>query len=129
MVVCSHLGRPGGQVDQRLRMAPVAASLSEIAGFEVASARDTVGPEAADLVDRCMAPGTWYCWRTPASIPARHLNDPGIRRLPCRTRRPVRSRRLRISSPGPCLNRRSGRPAEISGGASAGQRTRGLQTP
>ena len=55
VVVCSHLGRPEGRVDERLRMAPVAAALSEIGGFAVASARDTVGPDADDLVKRARA--------------------------------------------------------------------------
>ena len=55
VVVCSHLGRPGGRVDERLRMAPVAAALSEIGGFAVASAGDTVGPDAKDHVKRARA--------------------------------------------------------------------------
>lgn len=77
VVVCSHLGRPGGQVDERLRMAPVAASLSEIAGFEVASARDTVGPQAADLVDRATA-GDVVLLENTRFHPGETLNDPGF---------------------------------------------------
>ena len=49
VIVCSHLGRPDGRIDERLRMAPVAAALSEIGGFPVAAARDAVGPDAARL--------------------------------------------------------------------------------
>lgn len=55
VVVCSHLGRPGGRVDRRMRMAPVAAALAEIGGFAVAPARDTVGPGATDLVEGARA--------------------------------------------------------------------------
>ncbi|MDE0289674.1 MAG: phosphoglycerate kinase, partial [bacterium] len=55
VVVCSHLGRPGGRVDEELRMAPVASALSGIGGFPVASAVDTVGPDARDLVAQAEA--------------------------------------------------------------------------
>ena len=52
VVLCSHLGRPGGRIDEDLRMAPVAASLSRIGGFAVAAAGDTSGPQAAALLER-----------------------------------------------------------------------------
>jgi triosephosphate isomerase len=47
VVLMSHLGRPKGQVVDELRMAPVAARLSELLGRPVASADDCVGPAAA----------------------------------------------------------------------------------
>ena len=47
VVLCSHLGRPKGQVVDELRMAPVAARLSELLGRPVATADDCVGPAAA----------------------------------------------------------------------------------
>ena len=47
VVLMSHLGRPKGQVVDGLRMAPVAARLSELLGRPVATADDCVGPEAA----------------------------------------------------------------------------------
>ncbi len=52
VVVCSHLGRPDGSVVDELRMAPVAATLSELGGFPVAVAADTVGPDAHRLAER-----------------------------------------------------------------------------
>lgn len=52
VVVCSHLGRPGGRVVDELRMAPVAATLSELGSFPVAVAADTVGPDAHRLAER-----------------------------------------------------------------------------
>lgn len=52
VVVCSHLGRPDGRVVDELRMAPVAATLSELGGFPVAVAADTVGPDAYRLAER-----------------------------------------------------------------------------
>ncbi len=52
VVVCSHLGRPDGRVVDELRMAPVAAALSELGGFPVEVSADTVGPDAHRLVER-----------------------------------------------------------------------------
>ena len=46
LVLMSHLGRPKGKVVEGLRMAPVAARLSEILGREVKTVRDCIGPEA-----------------------------------------------------------------------------------
>jgi triosephosphate isomerase (TIM) len=47
VVLMSHLGRPKGQVVEELRMAPVAARLSELLGRPVATTDDCVGPAAA----------------------------------------------------------------------------------
>lgn len=44
--VCSHLGRPKGQVKEELRLAPVGARLAELLGREVKAVKDTVGDEA-----------------------------------------------------------------------------------
>ncbi len=52
VVVCSHLGRPDGRFVDELQMAPVAATLSELGGFPVAVAADTVGPDARRLAER-----------------------------------------------------------------------------
>ncbi len=46
VILCSHLGKPKGTVDKKYILAPVAARLSELLGFEVALASDTVGPDA-----------------------------------------------------------------------------------
>jgi phosphoglycerate kinase len=46
VVLASHLGRPKGQVVDGLRMAPVAARLSELLGRPVATADDCVGSQA-----------------------------------------------------------------------------------
>lgn len=43
VVVCTHLGRPQGQVREGLRLAPVATRLSELLSREVAVAEDSVG--------------------------------------------------------------------------------------
>ena len=46
VVLCSHLGRPKGQRDDRFSLAPVAVRLAELLGAPVAFAGDCVGPEA-----------------------------------------------------------------------------------
>ena len=56
VVLASHLGRPKGQVVEGLRMAPVAARLSELLGRPVKTAVDCVGPEVEAAV-KAMKPG------------------------------------------------------------------------
>jgi phosphoglycerate kinase len=46
LAVCSHLGRPKGQVKDELRLTPVAERLSELLDREVTAVRDVVGDEA-----------------------------------------------------------------------------------
>jgi phosphoglycerate kinase len=50
VILVSHLGRPDGKVQDRLRLAPIAARLSELLGAPVATAPDCVGPEAESAV-------------------------------------------------------------------------------
>ena len=70
VVVCSHLGRPNGVIDETLRMAPVASVLSELGGFAVRAASDVVGPDAKAAVAGG-EPGDVICSRMLASSPAR----------------------------------------------------------
>ena len=56
IILCSHLGRPGGKVVDALRMAPVGDRLAELLGHPVKSLADCVGPEVeADISS--MEPG------------------------------------------------------------------------
>jgi phosphoglycerate kinase len=50
LILVSHLGRPKGEPDPKLSLAPAAKRLAEILGQAVAFARDTVGPDAAEKV-------------------------------------------------------------------------------
>ncbi len=50
IVLCAHLGRPGGQPDPRFSLAPVAVRLSELLGRPVTLAADSVGPAARQAV-------------------------------------------------------------------------------
>ncbi|MCL2212473.1 MAG: phosphoglycerate kinase [Oscillospiraceae bacterium] len=47
VILCSHMGKPKGEVNPKYSLAPVAARLSELLGKNVALAADTVGPDAA----------------------------------------------------------------------------------
>jgi phosphoglycerate kinase len=50
IIVCAHLGRPGGKPDPRYSLAPVAARLAELLGERVEFAADTTGPSARTAV-------------------------------------------------------------------------------
>ncbi len=45
LILMSHLGRPAGERDDKLSLAPVAKRLSELLGQEVVFADDCIGPE------------------------------------------------------------------------------------
>ncbi|MGI8873595.1 MAG: phosphoglycerate kinase [Egibacteraceae bacterium] len=51
VIVISHLGRPGGQVDDALRLTPVADRMADLLATPVAAARDVVGPDARARVE------------------------------------------------------------------------------
>ena len=46
VILCSHLGRPKGQVNPQYSLAPVAQRLTDLLGQPVALAADVVGPDA-----------------------------------------------------------------------------------
>lgn len=50
LILVSHLGRPKGESNPKLSLAPVATRLGEILGQDVAFAADTVGPDATEKV-------------------------------------------------------------------------------
>ena len=51
VILCSHLGRPKGEVKPEFSLAPVAKELSRLLGKEVKLAGDIVGPSAQELVN------------------------------------------------------------------------------
>ena len=51
VLICSHLGRPEGQVNKEFTLAPVAARLGELLGQEVIFASDTIGVQAKEVAD------------------------------------------------------------------------------
>ncbi len=56
LILMSHLGRPGGQREDKFSLAPVAKRLSELLGQEVVFADDCIGPETAAKA-RALEPG------------------------------------------------------------------------
>ena len=52
IILCSHLGRPRGRVDETLRLAPVGERLAALLGRPVAALPDCIGPDVADAVAR-----------------------------------------------------------------------------
>jgi len=56
IIICSHLGRPKGQRQEKFSLAPVAKRLSRLLDKEVTLAPDCVGPEVENMVD-AMQPG------------------------------------------------------------------------
>jgi phosphoglycerate kinase len=56
VIVCAHLGRPGGKPDSRYSLAPVAGRLAELISRPVPLAADTAGPSAGAAVS-AMQPG------------------------------------------------------------------------
>jgi phosphoglycerate kinase len=48
-ILCSHLGRPKGQIKEEMRLKPVAVRLSQLLQKEVIMAPDCIGPEVQDL--------------------------------------------------------------------------------
>ncbi len=55
IVLVSHLGRPKAGPDDKLRLAPVAAKLSQLIGKPVAYVKDSVGPEVEAAVAKLKA--------------------------------------------------------------------------
>ena len=49
VILCSHLGRPKGQVKKEFSLEPVAKELSKLLGREVKLAEDIIGPSAKEL--------------------------------------------------------------------------------
>jgi phosphoglycerate kinase len=56
VLICSHLGRPEGQVNHEFSLAPVAKRLGELLSQEVFFASDTVGSEARGVA-KALSPG------------------------------------------------------------------------
>ncbi len=55
LILMSHLGRPSGERDDKLSLAPVAKRLSELLGEEVIFAEDCIGPETKEKAQALQA--------------------------------------------------------------------------
>jgi 3-phosphoglycerate kinase len=56
VILMSHLGRPDGQVNEKMRLAPCAKRLEKIIGRPVTALKDCIGPDVKKVVD-AMKPG------------------------------------------------------------------------
>ena len=52
IILMSHLGRPKGEVKERLRLTPVAKRLEELLNKSVKKTDDCIGPEVVDITDK-----------------------------------------------------------------------------
>jgi len=52
VILCSHLGRPGGKVVENLRMTPIAQRLSLLMGLPVSTTSDCIGRKVKNEVDK-----------------------------------------------------------------------------
>lgn len=77
VVLCSHLGRPRGKVDDSLRLAPVGERLGTLLGRPVTALEDCVGPAVSGPVAK-MAPGDVYLLENLRFHAGEESNDEGF---------------------------------------------------
>ena len=78
-ILCSHLGRPGGKVVEKLRLGGVRQRLSQLLGKEVAMTRDCIGPEVEEAVAK-MKDGDVLLLENVRFHPGEEKNDPAFAR-------------------------------------------------
>jgi phosphoglycerate kinase len=79
VILCSHLGRPKGEVMPEYSMRPVAAHLSSIMGKPVAFAEDCIGP-VAEVAARGLKPGDILVLENTRFHSGETKNDPEMSR-------------------------------------------------
>ncbi|MCO5316096.1 MAG: phosphoglycerate kinase [Solirubrobacterales bacterium] len=79
VVLCSHLGRPGGEVRPELSLAPVAERLAELIGRPVGLAGDVAGESAREQV-LDLEPGNVLLLENTRFEPGETRNDPDLAR-------------------------------------------------
>jgi phosphoglycerate kinase len=77
LILCSHLGRPKGQVVDDLKMDPIAPCLSELLGHPVSKLDDCVGPEVEAAV-QAAKPGDVILLENTRFHPEEKKNDPAF---------------------------------------------------
>jgi len=77
VILCSHLGRPKGEVNPEFSMKPVAARLSELLGQEVKMADDVVG-ESAKALAASLKDGEVLLLENVRFEPGETKNDPEL---------------------------------------------------
>ena len=79
VILASHLGRPGGTVDPRYSLAPVAARLAELLGRPVPLLPDCAGPEV-EAAAAALTPGDIVLLENLRFNPGEEANDPEFAR-------------------------------------------------
>ncbi len=75
LVLCSHLGRPKGEVKLEFSLEPIADHLSELLGKPVTFAEDCVGPIALEATE-ALKPGDTLLLENTRFHPGETTNDP-----------------------------------------------------
>jgi phosphoglycerate kinase len=79
VIICSHLGRPGGRVVDNLRMAPAAQRLSQLMGLPVSMVSDCIGQEVESKV-KTLKEGDILVLENLRFHPEEEANDPDFAR-------------------------------------------------
>ena len=74
IILCSHLGRPRGQVDETLRLGPVGDRLGVLLNRPVVSLPDCIGPDVAGAISQ-MSAGDIYLLENLRFHPGEEDND------------------------------------------------------
>ncbi|NLP37189.1 MAG: phosphoglycerate kinase [Firmicutes bacterium] len=77
VILASHLGRPKGKIDEKLRLTPVAERLRELCGAEVIKADEVVGPQVEQLAAN-LQPGQILLLENVRFHPGEKANDPQL---------------------------------------------------
>jgi phosphoglycerate kinase len=79
LILCSHLGRPKGQVDPALSLKPVAEHLDKMIDVPVSFAEDCIGPEAESAA-KALQPGQILVLENTRFHAGEKANDPDMAR-------------------------------------------------
>ncbi len=75
VILMSHLGRPGGKVDEQYRMDPVADKLADLLGKEVFKTDESIGKEVEEAIEK-MDDGDVLLLENTRFHPGEKENDP-----------------------------------------------------
>ena len=79
VIIATHLGRPDGKVEDKLRLKPIAQRLSSLLGVNVKTTDDCVGPEA-EAAARALQPGDVLMLENLRFHAEEEKNDPAFAR-------------------------------------------------
>ncbi|MBR2742875.1 MAG: phosphoglycerate kinase [Clostridia bacterium] len=77
VILCSHMGRPKGEFNEKYTLKPVAERLSELLGFEVPLAPDVIGDKVTALID-ALEPGRAVLLENVRFYKEEEKNDPAF---------------------------------------------------